>query len=54
LDLQDEMLTHNPNIGSIGKYRLDKNKNPLDNGEPYELFREPNEQKQFLNAKFAF
>ena len=35
LDLQDLMLSHSANIGSVHKYRLDSDGNDLDNGEDF-------------------
>ena len=47
------MMSHHPNIGSVKKYRLDKNGNYLDRGD-FELMREPNQQKQLQMAEDAF
>lgn len=33
LDLQDEMMSHHPNIGSVQKYRLDSQGNYIDSGD---------------------
>ena len=30
LDIQDIMLTHSPNLGSVNKYRLDRDGNQID------------------------
>lgn len=38
LDLQDEMMSHHPNIGSVQKYRLDSQGNYIDSGD-FELLR---------------
>ena len=39
-DLQDIMMSHHPNIGSIKKYRLDANGERLDKTD-FEILREP-------------
>lgn len=53
LDLQDVMMSHSPNIGSIQKYRLDSTGNYLDSDD-FELLREPNQAKQLEMAELAF
>jgi hypothetical protein len=51
LDIQDAMMSHSPNLGSVKKYRLDSNGYPIDQGEDFELLREPNMQRQYEIAK---
>ena len=47
-------MSHSPNLGSVQKYRLDRNGEPVDNGESFELLKEPNQERQFQMAKEAF
>jgi hypothetical protein len=54
LDIQDAMLSHSPNIASVKKYRLDQNGSPIDNGEDYELLREPSQHRQIELTREAF
>jgi len=35
LDIQDAMMSHSPNLGSVKKYRLDSNGYPIDTGEDF-------------------
>lgn len=46
-------MSHSPNIGSVKKFRLDKNGERLDESD-FELLREPNQERQFQMAKQAF
>lgn len=52
-DLQDIMMSHHPNIGSIKKYRLDANGERLDKTD-FEILREPDQAKQLEMAEKAF
>lgn len=35
LDIQDAMMSHSPNLGSVQKFRLDRNGNRIDGGRNF-------------------
>ena len=54
VDLQDIMLSHSANIGSVHKFRVDKRGIEVDGGRPFELLSEPHHERQYEIAKEAF
>lgn len=51
LDIQDAMMSHSPNLGSVRKYRLNRDGEEFDGGKNFELLNEPNQEKQYQTAK---
>jgi hypothetical protein len=53
LDLQDIMMSHHANIGSIKKFRLNEKGESIDR-QPYELLNERDQMKHYNIVKEAF
>jgi hypothetical protein len=45
------MMSHSPNLGSVRKYRLNRDGEEFDGGKNFELLNEPNQEKQYQTAK---
>ncbi len=48
------MMSHSPNLGSVRKYRLNRNGEEFDGGKNFQLLNQPNQEKQYQTAKQAF